>query len=371
MEMDYLLTSFASLPDFRINRKRLYDLTEIIFMSICGVICGCDDYVSIKSWADDNVIWLRKYLILANGIPSDDTFRRIFQYIDYEAFNRCFMNFTNGLSHLTEGEVISFDGKSLRGSKDKRLGKVGVYMMGAWASQNKLLLGQLKVDEKTNEIIVMPQLLDILCIKGCIVTTDALNCQKAIAEKIVEKGADYILAVKGNHPILASQIIQSFALETPLTEFTTHDKDHGRIEKRTCQVLTNLEWIDQREDWKNLTSIVKVTSERTIISESKTSVDIRYFICNQTFTAEKMLSSVRSHWGIENTLHWSLDVAFDEDRKRNRVDNSAVNFSFLRRITLNLIKQEPTKMSIAHKRLRANRSPDFLNEIISAKQNKF
>lgn len=366
--MDYLLQSFSSLPDFRINRKKLYDLTEIVFMSICGVICGCDDYVSIKSWADDNIIWLRKYLVLANGVPSDDTFRLIFQFLDYESFNRCFMDFTNGLSNLTYGEVIIFDGKCLRGSKDKGLGKVGVYMMGAWASQNKLLLGQLKVDEKTNEMIVMPQLLEILSIKGCIVTADALNCQKVIAEKIVEKEADYILAVKGNHPILETQIVQSFELETPTAEFTTYDKDHGRMEKRTCQVLTNLKWIDQKQDWKNLTSIVKVVSERTIISENKTSTDTRYFICNQAFTAKKMLSSIRFHWGIENTLHWSLDVTFDEDRQRNRINNSAVNTSFLRRITLNLIKQEPTKMSIAHKRLKANRSTEFLDKIINIKR---
>jgi predicted transposase YbfD/YdcC len=369
--MEYLLQSFSSLPDFRINRKKLHDLPEIIFISICAVICGCDDYVSIKSWADDNIVWLRQYLTLSHGIPSDDTFRRVFRFLDYEAFNRCFMDFTNGLSNLTEGEVISFDGKCLRGSKNKRLGKVGVYMMGAWASQNKLLLGQLKVDEKTNEMIVMPQLLEILCLKGCIVTSDALNCQKEIAEKIIEKEADYILAVKGNHPILEAQIIQSFELETPTTEFTTYDKDHGRIEKRTCQVLTNLGWIDQREEWKNLTSIVKVVSERIIISENKTSTDTRYFISSQGFMAEKMLSSIRHHWAIENTLHWSLDVTFDEDRKRNRMDNSAVNTSFLRRITLNLIKQEPTKMSIAHKRLKANRSPEFLDKIINCKKQKF
>ena len=224
--MDYLLQSFSNLVDFRINRKKLHDLTEIVFISICAVICGCDDYVSIKSWADDNITWLRQHLVLANGIPSDDTFRRIFRFLDYEAFNRCFIDFTNGLSNLTAGEVISFDGKCLKGSKDKRLGKVGVYMMGAWASQNKLLLGQLKVDEKTNEMIVMPQLLEILTIKGCIITADALNCQKAIAEKIVEKGADYILAVKGNHSILEAQIIQSFQLETPITAFISNDKDH-------------------------------------------------------------------------------------------------------------------------------------------------
>ena len=229
--MEYLLESFS----------KLHDLTEIIFIIICATICGCDDYVSIKSWADDNIVWLRQYLVLSNGIASDDTFRRIFQFIDYEAFNKCFIDFTKGISHLSAGEVVSFDGKCLRGSKNKGLGKVGVYMMGAWANQNKLLLGQLKVDEKTNEMIVMPQLLEILSLKGCIVTADALNCQKVIAEKIIEKQADYILAVKGNHPTLEAQIIQSFQLEEPLSEHTTYDKDHGRIEKRTCQVITKLD----------------------------------------------------------------------------------------------------------------------------------
>jgi predicted transposase YbfD/YdcC len=363
--MEYLLASFSKLPDFRINRKKLYDLTEIIFISICATICGCDDYVSIKSWADDNLVWLRQYIVLPNGIPSDDTFRRIFQFIDYEAFSRCFIDFTEGLSRLSEGEVVSFDGKCLRGSKNKSLGKVGVYMMGAWANQNKLLLGQLKVDEKSNEMLVMPQLLEVLCIKGCIVTADALNCQKAIAEKIVEKQADYILAVKGNQPTLEAQIIQSFELEEPASEHITYDKDHGRIEKRTCQVITKLDWIEQKEAWKDLTSIVKVVSERTIISENKTTIDTRYFICNQAFQASKMLAAIRSHWAIENTLHWSLDVAFDEDSKRNRVDNSAVNTSFLKRITLNLIKKEPSKMSIAHKRLKANRNPEFLSKILN------
>jgi predicted transposase YbfD/YdcC len=181
------------------------------------------------------------FSVLPNGIPSDDTFRRIFQFIDYEAFSRCFIAFTEGLSRLSEGEVVSFDGKCLRGSKNKSLGKVGVYMMGAWANQNKLLLGQLKVDEKSNEILVMPQLLEILSVKGCLVTADALNCQKAIAEKIVEKQAAYILAVKGNQPTLAAQIIQSFELEEPTSEHITYDKDHGRIEKKTCQVITELD----------------------------------------------------------------------------------------------------------------------------------
>jgi predicted transposase YbfD/YdcC len=347
------------------NRKKLYKLLDIIFISICAVICGADDAVSIRAWAKDNLNWLRQYIALPNGIPSDDTIRRVFQFLDYEAFNRCFMNFTNDLSVLTEGEVIAFDGKCLRGTKDQSSDKTGIYMLGAWASGNKLLLGQYKVAEKSNEITAMPKLLDILCVKGCIITADALNCQRSIAEKIVEKEADYILAVKGNQRDLEKEITQSFSLEKPIDTYSSLEKNHGRIEKRSCEVISDLKWIEHQSEWKNLASIVRITSERTIVSENKTSIDVRYFISNQCFSAEKMLHSVRSHWGIENQLHWSLDVAFQEDHKRNRIDNSGINFSFLRRITLNLIRKEPTKMSVAHKRLKANRDPEFLEAIIN------
>jgi predicted transposase YbfD/YdcC len=362
--MTNLIEVFRLVPDFRLNRKKLHSLVDIIFISICAVVCGCEDYVSIHLWAKDNKSWLVQYIDLANGIPSDDTFRRVFRFLDYEAFNRCFIEFSSGLCELTRGEVVAFDGKCLRGSKDKRTGSTGIYMLGAWASKNKILLGQLKVDEKSNEIIAMPKLLEILCLTGCIVTADALNCQKEIAAKIVEKKADYLLAVKGNHKELYAQIEQSFALEKPISMKETLEKDHGRIEKRTCQVITDLKWIEVKEAWKNLTAIVKISTERTILSENKVTADTRYFICNQAFDAEKMLEASRSHWGIENNLHWTLDVVFQEDHKRNRMDNSAVNMSFLRRITLNLLKKEETKISIEHKRQKANRKNEYLEKII-------
>jgi predicted transposase YbfD/YdcC len=362
--MAKLIEIFSKVPDFRLNRKKVHSLVEIIFMSICGVICGCQDYVAIHLWAKDNEEWLRKYISLSNGVPSDDTFRRVFRYLDYEAFNRCFIEFTSHLGNLTEGEVIAFDGKCLRGSKDKSKGTNGIYVLGAWASKNKLLLGQLKVGEKTNEIVEMPKLLDILAIKGCLVTADALNCQKEIAKKIVEKEADYLLAVKGNQGELYRQIEQSFVLEKAVSSQETIEKNHGRIEKRTCEVIDNLKWIEVKDEWKNLTTIVKITSQRTILSENKQTFDTRYFICSADLTADKILEASRSHWGIENTLHWTLDVTFQEDSKRNRMDNSAVNFAFLRRITLNLLKKEESKISIEHKRLKANRDSTFLEKVI-------
>lgn len=210
----------------------------------------------------------------------------------------------------------------------------------------------------------MPKLLDILCVKGCIVTADALNCQKEIATKIIDKGADYLLAVKGNQKELHNQIIQSFELEKPDSVAETLEKDHGRIEKRTCEVITDLKWVEQAPHWKNLKAIVRVKSERTIMSENKTSSDVRYYIYSGEKKADKVLEASRKHWGIENSLHWTLDVTFQEDKRRNRIDNSAVNAAFLRRITMNLLKRDPTKRSIQHKRQKASWDNSYLEKII-------
>lgn len=236
--------------------------------------------------------------------------------------------------------------------------------MGAWATANKLLLGQLVVEEKSNEITAMPKLLDILCVKGCILRADAMNCQKEIACKVIDKQADYLLAVKGNQQEPYRQIQQSFQLENPNLTAQTLEKDHGRIEKRTCEVITDLKWVEQAPLWKNLTAIVRVISERTIVSEDKASSDTRYYIYSGRANADAILAAARAHWGIENSLHWSLDVTFQEDNKRNRIDNSAVNAAFLRRITLNLLKKDPDKRSIQHKRQKACRDNLYLEKII-------
>ena len=355
---------FGELSDFRISRGKLYDLFEIIFMSVCAVICGEDDYVGIWMWSCDNKAWLGHYLLLPNGIPSHDTFRRVFQFLDYESFSKFFVNFTQDLCEISMGEIVSIDGKCLRGSKEKSLGKKGIYMVGAWANEAGMLLGQSKVADKSNEITAIPKLLELLVLKGCIVTIDSMGCQKEIAKAIVAQEADYVLALKGNQKQLEEQVERSFKCEKAADSFTTKEKNHGRIEVRKCEIISDLKWIEVAPEWKNLSTIVKVTSDRTIISEQKTSIDVRYFISSKVCSAEQMLHYVRSHWGIENNLHWALDVAFNEDNNRNRKDNAAQNFSFLNRIALNLLKKEDSKISLKHKRNKANRSPKFLEKVL-------
>jgi predicted transposase YbfD/YdcC len=362
--MELIRRNFGCLRDFRVLGRVDYDLLDIIFMSICAVICGEEDYVGIWDWSCDNEDWLRQHLVLENGIPSHDTFRRVFQFLDYESFSKCFVNFTRDFCELRLGEVVSIDGKCLRGSKDKSLGKKGIYMVGAWANAAGLLLGQVKVDDKSNEITAIPKLLGLLVLKGCTITIDSMGCQKAIASAIIEKEADYILALKGNQKLLKEQVERSFHCEEVEASFTTEEKSHGRLETRKCEVISDLKWIEEANEWKNLSAIVKITAQRTIISEQKTSTEVRYFIASQAFTAAQMLNFIRSHWGIENNLHWTLDVAFNEDNNRNRKDNSAQNFSFLNRIALNLLKKENTKISIKRKRNRANRSSEFLEKIL-------
>lgn len=363
--MELIKECFGDMSDFRLSRKRLHSLIDIIFICICGVICGEEDYVGIRFWAVDNEQWLKQYIGLANGIPSDDTFRRVFQLLDYQEFSKCFISFTNRISTLSLGEVVSIDGKCLRGSKENKSGKKGIYMVGAWANKNQVLLGQEKVEEKSNEITCIPKLLELLVLKGCIITIDAMGCQRDIAQKIVEKEANYILAVKGNQPSLESQIIRSFEFQEPLSTHKIEKKAHGRLETRTCEVITDLKWIEEKENWKDLNTIIKVSSKRHIISENKITENVRYFISNQVFNAEKMLYCIRSHWGIENNLHWQLDISFHEDMNRNRTLNAAANFSFLNRIALNVLKKDESKMSIKHKRNKANRDNEYLKTVLN------
>jgi predicted transposase YbfD/YdcC len=365
--MELIKESFKDMPDFRVQGRKLHSLLDIIFITICGVICGEEDFVGIRMWAEDRADWLRQHIGMENGIPSDDTLRRVFQFLDYEAFGKCFIDFTQRFCKLSGGEVVSIDGKCLRGSKDNRLGKKGIYMVGAWANGNGLLLGQEKVGDKSNEITAIPKLLDMLVLKGCTVTIDAMGCQTGIAQKIVGAGAGYLLDVKGNQPTLGADIERSFDMLPPASSFETLEKDHGRIEKRTCQVITDLKWIEQKEEWAGLSAIVKITSERTVVVGAATTTDIRYFIAGQPFTAEQMLARARSHWGIENQLHWILDVVFHEDLNRSRRENAAANFSFVQRTALNLIKKEPSKISVKHKRHKANRSDKFLEAILAPK----
>jgi predicted transposase YbfD/YdcC len=356
---------FGGLRDVRLSRKKLHSLHDILFICICGVICGEEDFVGIEMWAEDNEGWLAEQLDLKHGIPSHDTLNRVFQLIDYEEFSRCFISFTGSMCKLSGGDIIAIDGKCLRGTKDKTLGKNGLYMVGAWASGQQVLLGQERVEDKSNEITAIPKLLECIAIKGCTLTIDAMGCQREIAEQIIDKEAHYVLSVKGNQASLEEQIQRSFGTETAQSSIEKHEKDHGRIETRKVEVITDLKWIEEPEKWKNLNTLIKITSERTIVAENKTTHDVRYFIASQDLNAEEALRIVRSHWGIENQLHWSLDVTFNEDQCRTRTKNAAENLSFIRRIALNLLKKENTKISLKHKQHKANRSNMYLQKILN------
>jgi predicted transposase YbfD/YdcC len=362
--MELFKQHFGGLTDVRVSGRKLHELSEIVFICICGVICGEDDFVGIEDWAQDNEAWLREHIGLAHGVPSHDTLNRVFQQIDYKEFSECFTAFTGSICRLLDKEVIAIDGKCLRGTQDKGLGKTGLYMVGAWASGNQLLLAQERVSDKSNEITAIPKLLQALTLTGCVVTLDAMGTQQQIAQAIIAKDADYVLAVKGNQGALEEQIVRSFGTEAVADSYTTTEKDHGRIEIRKAEVITDLKWLEAPQKWNNLRALLKITSTRTVVAEQKTGTDVRYFIMSQAFTAQESLHIVRSHWGIENQLHWSLDVTFGEDSNRNRTKNAAENFAFINRIALNLLKKEPTKRSIKHKRHKANRSNSYLNSVL-------
>lgn len=364
-KMELFNAYFGGLTDVRVSGRKLHDLYEIVFICICGVICGEDDFVGIEQWAEDNEGWLREHIGLANGIPSHDTLNRVFQLIDYKEFSECFIGFTGSLCQLVDKEVIAIDGKCLCGTKDKKLGKTGLYMVGAWASANQLLLGQERVSDKSNEITAIPKLLQALTLTGCVVTLDAMGCQQEIAQAIIAKDADYVLAVKGNQGELEAQIVRSFNTETVADSYSTTEKDHGRIEIRKAELITDLKWIEAPQKWKNLSALLKITATRTLVSEQKTSTDVRYYIMSQACSAKDALHIVRSHWGIENQVHWLLDVTFGEDNNRNRTRNAAENFSFISRIALNLLKKEPSKLSLKHKRHKANRTNAYLHKVLN------
>lgn len=365
---------FAKVPDPRINRTKKHNLLDIIIMAICAVICGADSWVEIAIFGKSKKEWLKTFLELPNGIPSHDTFGRVFARIDPEAFQASFKEWVQAIVELTGGQVIAIDGKQLRRSHDGVLGKNAIYMVSAWATANQLVLGQVKVDDKSNEITAIPKLLKLLDISGCIVTMDAMGTQTNIARTIIGEGGDYIFSVKENQRNLYEDIQDLFSDEvenrfegTPHSYAKTVNKGHGRMEIRQCWLISDPEYFVGIRDWKrwkDLKVVAMIISERWL--EEKTETKTRYYITNLDVDAEQFLQAKRSYWGIENQLHWILDVAFREDNSRVRKGNAPQNFALIRHMALNMLKQEKTaEGGVKAKRLQAALSTDYLLKVLN------
>lgn len=369
-----LLGYLNGVSDPRSERNQLHSFISIIAIAICGVICGADDWVEIEAYGNAKREWLETIVPLPNGIPSHDTFGRVFRLMDAQEFEQAFLEWVRTVSQVTQGEVVAIDGKQVRGSKHRPSGKEAICMVSAWASENEWVLGQRKVDDHSNEITAIPELLDVLYLKGCIVTIDAIGCQTEIAEKVLEQEADYVLAVKGNQGHLEEDLADLFAgFEECQYRDVEHDyskvthKGHGRIEIRQCWVVSHpdyLAYLRQHDSWKGLQCLVKIVAERRVNEQA--TLATRYFISSLEAPAKEFLAICRSHWQIENGLHWVLDVAFREDASTVRQDNAPQNLAVLRHMALNLLKQEKSaRIGVKAKRLKAGWDNDYLLKVLT------
>lgn len=361
---------FASLTDPRCPNAR-HQLSDILVIAICAIICGAEGWEDIEEYGNAQAEWFEDVLDLPHGIPCDDTFRRVLSRLDPDELTQCFISWSEALSDMSGGDLVSIDGKTLRHAFDHAASKAAIHMVSAWAHANRLVLGQLKVDDKSNEIRAIPKLLQLLDLQGATVTIDAMGCQKEIAQVITDQGADYVLALKENHQTLYDDV-KLFLDDAKATDFAeldhacveTVDGDHGRIETRTYWVTSDIEWLGAKASWAKLHSVGMVESRREI--EGATSTETRFFLTSLPGDAERFAQAVRQHWGIENSLHWVLDVSFNEDACRIRKDTGAQTFAVLRHIALNLLRRESHhKRGIKARRKRAGWDRAYLLQVLT------
>lgn len=364
-----LIEHFCAVVDPRIDRKKLHALTGILIIAVCAVIGGANNFDEIEVFANAHLAWFKKFLDLPNGIPSHDTFERVFARINPHEFRKCFAKWTKGLSGIFT-DVIALDGQTYRGARGKGQKKSPIHVVSAWAVGLRLVLAQTKVDEKSNEITAIPKVLKLLDVKGCIITIDAMGCQQKIAQQIIDQGGDYILGLKGNQGSTLAAIEEHFSMipESSCERYSDVDKGHGRIETRNHLAVNSSSILDLK-DWPGLKSAVKIVSTREINGVSTT--EARFYLCSmESKLIENIGCAIRSHWGIENSLHYVLDVTFKQDASRVRIGNGPENFGILRQIAINALRGAPnaknSSPSINLKRRRAAMDNDYLGLVMQA-----
>ncbi len=364
-----IIDYFSTLQDPRLERHKLHSLSDIIVLAICAISSGSDGWEAIEDFGKEKEEWLRQYISLDNGIPSHDCIAYTLRKVSPSGFRECFMKWVNAVKENTGGEVIAIDGKTARGSRDKKNNRKPLHMVSAWACSNRLVLAQEATDEKSNEITAIPKLLAILELKGCIVTIDAMGCQKSIASQIIEQEADYVLGLKGNQGILREEVEDFFQIAiTENFKAVDHDyieeidKDHGRLEIRRYWITENIYSLSTISSWKGLRSIGMV--ERECWQGNKKTVEKRFFINSMMADAKKFSQAVRGHWGVENLLHWRLDVVFGDDASRIRKDNGPAIMTSMRHLSLNLFERESSPLSMAKKRRKAAWNDDYRAKVL-------
>jgi predicted transposase YbfD/YdcC len=360
---------FAGLTDPR-RRKVTYPLINIVTIALCAVIAGADDFVAIAAWARQKRAWLAKILDLSSGIPSHDRFNAVFKALKPDEFERCLLSWITSLHEVTAGQLVAIDGKTLRQSFDKADAKSAIHMVSAWATANRISLGQVVVDQKSNEITAIPRLLELLDVSGCLVTIDAMGCQAEIAGKIIEAKADYVLAVKANQPTLHEGVVEFFLdqmeddfARVKVSRHETKEHGHGRDEHRTYYVCDAPDDLPDRARWKGLKRIGVAISDT--VRGGKPCDDVRYYILSRKLSARGFGAAVRGHWSIENSLHWQLDMTFGEDRSRIRRGHADANFAIVRRMALSLLKNEKSqRVGVKTKRLTAGWNDGYLEQVL-------